>query len=83
MRTQTPRRRSLRKNRDTVARVPHYILITGERGTAQTTIARQIHDIVLDRREFVGVNCKFSSELLESELFGYEKGCFLTGAVAP
>lgn len=66
------------------ARVPHYILITGERGTGKTTIARQIHDLsIRSEREFVGVNCaSFSSELLESELFGYEKGAF-TGAVAP
>ncbi|MBK7804227.1 MAG: sigma-54-dependent Fis family transcriptional regulator [Chloracidobacterium sp.] len=66
------------------ARVPHYILITGERGTGKTTIARQIHDHSLrSEREFVGVNCaSFSSELLESELFGYEKGAF-TGAIAP
>lgn len=65
------------------ARVPHYILITGERGTGKTTIARQIHDHSLrSEGEFVGVNCaSFSSELLESELFGYEKGAF-TGAVA-
>ena len=66
------------------ARVPHYVLITGERGTGKTTIARQIHDLsVRSEREFVGVNCaSFSSELLESELFGYEKGAF-TGAIAP
>ena len=66
------------------ARVPHYVLITGERGTGKTTIARQIHDhSPRSGREFVGVNCaSFSSELLESELFGYEKGAF-TGAIAP
>lgn len=66
------------------ARVPHYVLITGERGTGKTTIAREIHDLsIRSEREFVGVNCaSFSSELLESELFGYEKGAF-TGAIAP
>lgn len=65
------------------ARVPHYILITGERGTGKTTIARQIHDLgPRSKREFVSVNCaSFSSELLESELFGYERGAF-TGAMA-
>ena len=66
------------------ARVPHYVLITGERGTGKTTIARQLHDLSpRSKREFVSVNCaSFSSELLESELFGYERGAF-TGAIAP
>ncbi len=65
------------------ARVPHYVLITGERGTGKTTIARRIHELSpRSRREFVSVNCaSFTSELLESELFGYEKGAF-TGAAA-
>ncbi|MBK6588094.1 MAG: sigma 54-interacting transcriptional regulator [Acidobacteria bacterium] len=65
------------------SRVPHYVLITGERGTGKTTIARQLHDLgPRSKREFVSVNCaSFSSELLESELFGYERGAF-TGAIA-
>jgi len=66
------------------ARVPHYVLITGERGTGKTTIARQLHELSpRSRRDFVSVNCaSFTAELLESELFGYEKGAF-TGAAAP
>ena len=66
------------------ARVPHYVLITGERGTGKTTIAHQMHDLSpRSKREFVSVNCaSFTSELLESELFGYERGAF-TGATAP
>lgn len=65
------------------ARVPHYVLITGERGTGKTTIARKLHEqSPRSKREFVGVNCaSFTSELLESELFGYEKGAF-TGAAS-
>ena len=65
------------------ARVPHYVLITGERGTGKTTIAHQMHDLSpRSKREFVSVNCaSFTSELLESELFGYERGAF-TGAIA-
>ncbi len=63
------------------ARVPHYVLITGERGTGKTTIARRLHELgPRSRRDFVSVNCaSFTAELLESELFGYEKGAF-TGA---
>jgi transcriptional regulator with PAS, ATPase and Fis domain len=65
------------------ARVPHYVLITGERGTGKTTIARKLHEqSSRSKRDFVSVNCaSFTSELLESELFGYEKGAF-TGAVS-
>lgn len=66
------------------ARVPHYVLITGERGTGKTTIARRIHEqSPRSKKEFVNLNCAtLSAELLESELFGYEKGAF-TGATAP
>lgn len=65
------------------ARVSHYVLITGERGTGKTTIARKLHEqSPRSKREFVSVNCaSFTSELLESELFGYEKGAF-TGAAS-
>ena len=66
------------------ARVPHYVLITGERGTGKTTIARRLHELsARSRSDFVSVNCaSFTADLLESELFGYEKGAF-TGASAP
>lgn len=65
------------------ARVPHYVLIVGERGTGKTTIARTLHEkSPRSKGDFVNVNCaSFTAELLESELFGYEKGAF-TGAVA-
>lgn len=66
------------------ARVSHYVLIMGERGTGKTTIAKRLHQkSSRSKREFVNVNCaSLSQELLESELFGYEKGAF-TGANAP
>jgi hypothetical protein len=66
------------------ARVPHYVLIVGERGTGKTTIARRLHEqSERAKKEFINLNCaSLTPELLESELFGYEKGAF-TGATAP
>ena len=63
------------------ARVNHHVLLTGERGTGKTTIARQIHDKSARRKkQFVSLNCAtLKEELVEAELFGYEKGAF-TGA---
>ncbi len=59
-------------------------MITGERGTGKTTIAKRLHEqSPRSKREFVNLNCaSLTGELLESELFGYEKGVF-TGATAP
>ena len=59
----------------------HHVLLTGERGTGKTTIARQIHDKSARRqKQFVSLNCAtLQAELVEAELFGYEKGAF-TGA---
>jgi len=75
--------RALLDNVDMVARVDSAVLIQGETGTGKELIARAIHETSARRKNrFVALNCAaIPSTLLESELFGYEKGAF-TGAVA-
>ena len=69
---------------DKVAETDATVLVRGESGTGKELVARELHERNGARRNgsFVAVNCAaLPSELIESELFGHEKGAF-TGAAA-
>jgi two-component system, NtrC family, response regulator AtoC len=67
---------------DRVADTPTTVLITGESGTGKELVARALHESSSRRdKAFIKVNCAaIPKDLMESELFGYERGAF-TGAV--
>jgi nitrogen regulation protein NR(I) len=67
---------------DRVADTPTTVLITGESGTGKELVARALHENSSRRdKPFIKVNCAaIPKDLMESELFGYERGAF-TGAV--
>ena len=63
---------------DKVAPTNARVLITGENGTGKELVARQLHELSTRRNAaFIEVNCAaIPSELIESQLFGHEKGAF-------
>jgi DNA-binding NtrC family response regulator len=76
--------RRVRSMIEKVAETDATVLVRGESGTGKELVARELHERSSHRRRgaFVAVNCAaLPSELIESELFGHEKGAF-TGAAA-
>jgi formate hydrogenlyase transcriptional activator len=80
---ESPALRSVLKKVATVAPTDSTVLVCGETGTGKELIARAVHDLSPRRdRTFVKLNCAaIPTGLLESELFGHEKGAF-TGAIS-
>jgi DNA-binding NtrC family response regulator len=78
---ESPVMRKLYAELEKVAPTKGRVLITGESGTGKELIARAIHNLSPRKSEpFIKVNCAaIPAELIESELFGYERGAF-TGA---
>ncbi len=74
---------SVLKSIQIVAKTDTTVLITGETGTGKELVARAVHELSgRSKGSFIKVNCAaIPASLLESELFGHEKGSF-TGAVA-
>jgi sigma-54-specific transcriptional regulator len=77
-----PRSRELHELIERIAPSQATVLVTGETGTGKELIARHVHALSTRRdKDFVAINCgAFSETLVESELFGYERGAF-TGAM--
>jgi two-component system nitrogen regulation response regulator NtrX len=79
---ESPKTRELKKNIAAAAPTDSYILITGENGTGKELVARTIHQLSprVDQ-PLIDVNCAaIPDEMIESELFGHEKGA-LSGAI--
>jgi formate hydrogenlyase transcriptional activator len=80
----SPKFRALLEEIEMVAAVDSAVLVRGETGTGKEVVAQAIHDAGPRRKQqFVAINCAaIPAALLESELFGHERGAF-TGAVSP
>jgi DNA-binding NtrC family response regulator len=77
----SPAMREVYRQIGRVARTAVNVLVTGESGTGKEFVAHTVHDLSRRRdRAFLAVNCgAISPQLIESEMFGHEKGSF-TGA---
>ena len=77
-----PHSRALHDVIERVAPSEATVLITGETGTGKELVARHVHGLSQRRdKGFIAINCgAFSETLIESELFGYERGAY-TGAL--
>ena len=80
---QNPFLQSMLRSVELVAATDTTVLLLGETGTGKELVARAIHRLSLrQQRPFIKVNCAaLPGSLIESELFGHEKGAF-TGALA-
>jgi formate hydrogenlyase transcriptional activator len=80
---ESPSLRAILKKVETVAPTDSTVLVYGETGTGKELIARAVHELSPRKgRTFVKLNCAaIPTGLLESELFGHEKGAF-TGAIS-
>jgi DNA-binding NtrC family response regulator len=79
---QTPQIQEISAMIEKVAPSDARVLVTGENGTGKELVARSLHDLSnRNKAPFIEVNCAaIPAELIESELFGHEKGAF-TSAV--
>jgi two-component system NtrC family response regulator len=79
--TAAPEMQKVAKTIERVASADVSVMLLGASGTGKELLARAVHEISGRKGEFIAINCAAIPEnLLEAELFGYERGAF-TGAV--